>query len=132
MFKTSIVMLALSALVLGGCGEKKVEPAQVSVAPEAKGPNLTKTPDVGRVEEETVLATGSGVTPGAAVNDALKTAITQVNGATVNASSANLDVYAKATATLDVETSEGKDHAAATSSLQGQSFDIAIVTVSNG
>lgn len=132
MFKTSIVMLALSALVLGGCGEKKVEPAQVSVAPEAKGPNLTKTPDVGRVEEETVLATGSGVTPGAAVNDALKTAITQVNGATVNASSANLDVYAKATATLDVETSEGKDHAAATSTLQGQSFANAIVTQSNG
>jgi curli biogenesis system outer membrane secretion channel CsgG len=73
-----------------------------------------------------------GVTPGAAVNDALKLAIQQVNGAVVDASSANLNVMAKATATLDVESKDGNDSAKATATMQGNAFAEQIVSASNG
>ena len=113
--------LVISFVVLGlfACGDKNA-------------PNLTSTPDVGKVEQVEVSAKGVGVTPGAAVNDALKLAIQQVNGAVVDASSANLNVMAKATATLDVDSSQGHDSAKATATMQGQAFAEQIVTASNG
>ena len=134
MKRTPLVALSLLAIALSGCGEKPQEPAKAveAPAPAPKGPNLTQVPEVGKVESESLVTSGTGVTPGAATNEALKSAIMQINGVTVEAASANLDVYATATATLDVESSEGKDHAAATSTLQGQAFANEIISRSNG
>jgi hypothetical protein len=87
---------------------------------------------VGKVEQVDVTASGSGMTPGAAINDALKTAIMQVNGTTVNASSANLNTFSQVTANLDVETSDGSDSLKATATVQGSHFAEQIVTQSKG
>lgn len=106
-------------LGLASCGDKNA-------------PNLTSTPDVGKVEQVEVSAKGVGVTPGAAVNDALKQAVQQVNGAVVDASSANLNVMAKVTETIDVDTAQGHDSAKATATMQGQAFAEQIATASNG
>lgn len=122
---------AVLFLALAGCGEKQ-DSVKRDEPPPPSGPNLTQTPDVGKVEQVSVTAKGTGMTPGAAVNDALKTAIMQVNGTTVDASSANLNTYAKVTATLDVETAEGVDSAKATATMQGQAFAESIVTNSKG
>jgi len=123
-----ILALTIVAMTLVGCGEKK----EVTDAVDPNKPNLTQTPDVGKVEQVEIKSTGTGLTPSAAVNEALRTAITQVNGTTVNASSANVNFAAKATAQIDVETKEGRDSAKATESLQSQAFAEAIITQSKG
>lgn len=116
-----IFILICLTLGLIACGEKK------------EGPNLSATtPDVGKVEQVEVSAKGVGLTPGAAVNDALKIAVQQVNGTAVSATSANLNFAAKTTAAIDVESSEGRDSAKATASLQSNAFAEQIVTNSNG
>lgn len=103
-------------------------PASVPAA-TAPGSNL---PDVGKVEQVKVASTGSGITPGAAINDALKTAVMQVNGTRVDAASANLDMVAHATAQVDVQSAQGRDSATATAAVQGQGFANMIVTESHG
>ncbi|MBV7539145.1 CsgG/HfaB family protein [Duganella sp. sic0402] len=125
-----LAMVSLLCLGLVACG-KKEEAAPVKETPAA-GPNLTQVPDVGKVEQVDVSASGSGMTPGAAINDALKTAIMQVNGTTVNASSANLNTFSQVTANLDVETSDGSDSLKATATVQGSHFAEQIVTQSKG
>ena len=125
-----LAMVSLLCLGLVACG-KKEEAAPVKETPAA-GPNLTQQPDVGQVEQVDVSASGSGMTPGAAINDALKTAIMQVNGTKVNASSANLNTFSQVTANLDVETSEGSDSLKATATVQGSHFAEQIVTQSKG
>ncbi|MDC8758145.1 CsgG/HfaB family protein [Janthinobacterium fluminis] len=123
-------VLAL-ALALGGCGQKET-PAPAQPAAPAPGPNLTQTPDVGKIEQVATSATGSGVTPGAAVNDALKNAIMQVNGTTVQATSVSANMFAQVNATLDVETEYGRDSAKLDSTMQGQAFAERIVAESKG
>ena len=103
-------------------------PAAPAAAPAA-GSNL---PDVGKVEQVKVNSTGAGITPGAAINDALKTAVMQVNGTKVDAASANLDMVAHATAQVDVQSAQGTDSATATANVQGQGFANMIVTESHG
>jgi len=117
------LVIFLVVLGLTSCGDKNTT---------NNAPNLTSTPDVGKVEQVEVSTKGIGITPGAAVNDALKLAIQQVNGAVVDASSANLNVMAKATATLDVESKDGNDSAKATATMQGQAFAEQIISASNG
>lgn len=126
--KKIIVSIALLGTLVA-CGDKK-EAAPKEAAPA--GPNLTQVPDVGKVEQVDASASGTGVTPGAAINDALKTAIAQVNGTTIDTVSANVNTFSQATATLDVETSEGKDSAKATATVQGQAFAEQIVSQSKG
>jgi curli biogenesis system outer membrane secretion channel CsgG len=121
-----VTVIFLIVLGLTSCGDKNAPIA------DKNAPNLTSTPDVGGVEQVEVSAKGVGITPGAAVNDALKLAIQQVNGVVVDASSANLNLMAKATATLDVESKEGKDSAKATATMQGQAFAEQIISASNG
>lgn len=129
----------LAGLILAGCGKKEEAPAApAGAAGQAApaGPNLTQTPDVGKVEQVATTALGSGISPGAAVNDALKTAIMQVNGTTVDATSANVNMFQQVTATLDAEVTDGVDTAKlaanATSTMQGQAFIDQIVTQSKG
>lgn len=123
-----ILALTILSTALVACGDKKDSTEKV----DPNKPNLTQTPDVGKVEQVDVKSTGTGLTPSAAVNEALKTAITQVNGTTVDASSANFNFAAKATAQIDLETKEGRDSAKATESLQSQAFAESIVTQSKG
>ena len=87
---------------------------------------------MGKVEQVKVDATGSGITPGAAINDALKTAVMQVNGTKVDAASANLSMVAHATAQVDVQSAQGTDSATAAAAVQGQGFADMIVTESHG
>ncbi len=124
--KKILVPLFLICMLVTACSEKKDAPART------EGPNLTQTPDVGKVEQVTVKTKGMGVTPGAAVNDALKTAIMQVNGVKVASNAVNVNSLRKVTADLDVETADGKDSAKATTVVQGQAFAEAIVSQSRG
>ncbi|OEZ97669.1 CsgG/HfaB family protein [Duganella phyllosphaerae] len=122
-------MVSLVCLGLVACGKQDEVP--VKQAP-ATGPNLTQVPDVGKIEQVDTRASGTGVTPGAAVNDALKLAIQQVNGTTVDASSASLNTYSQVTADLDVETSYGSDSLKATATVQSSHFAEQIITRSKG
>jgi curli biogenesis system outer membrane secretion channel CsgG len=125
---------------LGGNGQNNVPtpasvpaPTTVSAPAPATAPAAgSNLPDVGKVEQVKVSSTGSGITPGAAINDALKIAVMQVNGTRVDAASANLDMVAHATAQVDVQSVQGTDSATATAAVQGQGFANMIVTESHG
>ncbi len=125
--KNWISWVILSAALVA-CGDKKEE----SVKVDSDKPNLTSTPDVGKVEQVEVKATGTGLTPSAAVSEALKSAVMQVNGTAVDASSASVNISAKASAQLDVQTQNGSDSVKATEMLNSQAFAESVVTQSNG
>ena len=133
--KFSLIKKAIIFTVVAGtlvaCGDKKEVAAPVAPINSNK-PNITDTPDVGKVEQVEVKSTGTGLTVGAAVSEALKSAIMQVNGTSVNASTANVNFAATTTAQLNVETKDGTDSAKATETVQGQAFAEAIVTNSKG
>jgi curli biogenesis system outer membrane secretion channel CsgG len=123
----------MSLFGLSACNKASEPPASSTAAqPTANASNIAKNLDVGKIEQVSTTATGSGITPGAAVNDALKTAVMQVNGSTVNAQSANLNYTAKANARLDVQSSRGNAWADAQATLQSQEFADLIVTESKG
>lgn len=122
-------LIGMLCLGLGACAKKEEAPA---APPAPAGPNLTQVPDVGKVEQVDASASGTGMTPGAAVNEALKSAIQQVNGTTVDARSANLNTFSQVTANLDVETADGSDSLKATATVQGSHFAEQIVTQSKG
>ncbi len=129
-----IVVLSSLIVSLVACNktEPVAAPAGAPVAAAPAGPNLTQTPDVGKLEQVTATASGSGITPGAALNDALKTAIMQVNGATVQVDSGTLHTYSQATATLDLESADGSDSAKLNATMQGSHFAEQVVTQSKG
>lgn len=132
--KTTLASLTLSCLLLAGCN-KATEPVSAPAAPAAPaaaGPNLTGQPDVGKIEQVPVTASGSGMTAGAAINDALKTAIMQVNGTQVQATTATLNTFSKITAQLDVETGGESDSLKATATVQSSHFAESIVAQSQG
>ena len=79
-----IVVLALLALT--ACGKKEQETVAASTPPQAASV-AAPLPDVGKVDTVATTADGYGVTPGAATADAMKTALLQVNGATIDTSS---------------------------------------------
>jgi len=89
-------------------------------------------PDVGKIEQVKVNASGAGLTPGAAINDALKTAVMQVNGTVVDSASANLNTVSHVTADVDIQSDQGTDSAKATAVVQGQHFAELIVSESHG
>jgi curli biogenesis system outer membrane secretion channel CsgG len=131
--------LTMLLYTLAGCGQQETakapaapEKAAVEVTAEAPVGNTSKIPDVGKVESVSVTTQGTGISPGAAINDALKTAITQVNGVRIESTSVNVNSFAQATATLDVETSEGRDSAKATATVHGQAFAERIIAQSQG
>jgi hypothetical protein len=125
--KNWILWVMLTAALVA-CGDKKEEPVKVV----SDKPNLTSTPDVGKVEQVDVKATGTGLTPSAAVSEALKSAVMQVNGTAVDASSASVNISAKATAQLDVQSKNGSDSVKATEVVNSQAFAESVVMQSNG
>ncbi|UUZ55039.1 hypothetical protein LP419_03835 [Massilia sp. H-1] len=70
--------------------------------------------------------------PAAAINDALKTAIMQVNGTQVQATTATLNTFSKITGQLDVETGGESDSLKATATVQSSHFAESIVAQSQG
>ena len=107
--------------------------APVAAQPAANAPSASPgIPDVGKIQQVKVSASGYGVTPGAAINDALKTAVMQVNGTIVNAASGNLNTVSHVTADVDIQTNQGTDSAQATAVVQGQHFAEMIISESHG
>ena len=66
------------------------------------------------------------------MNDALKSAIQQVNGTAVDAVSVSMNITAQADASMNVESKEGPDFAKASASLRSQAYGDKIVSSSNG
>ncbi|HEY8026740.1 MAG TPA: CsgG/HfaB family protein [Burkholderiaceae bacterium] len=147
----NLLGLALIASLLVGCDKKitigspsKPEPppasvpASVPVSASVPAPtdqaatSHGQVPDVGKIEHVKVNATGAGMTPGAAINDALKTAVMQVNGTVVNSISANLNTLSHVTADVDIQSDQGTDSAKATAVVQGQHFAEMIISESHG
>ncbi|MFM7002224.1 MAG: CsgG/HfaB family protein [Limnohabitans sp.] len=128
-FMKNWISWAILCAALMACSDKKEEPLKA----DSDQPNLAiSTPDVGKVEHIEVKTTGTGLTPTEAVNEALKSAVMQVNGAAVDASSASLNISAKATAQLDVQTKNGSDFVKTTEVLNSHAFAESVVTQSNG
>ncbi|MFT3961686.1 CsgG/HfaB family protein [Propionivibrio sp.] len=126
-------LCVLIACALGACDKPAPAPEKPPQAPAA-APADKAAPllDVGGIRQEAVTAKGVGMTPGAAVNEALKNAVMQVNGVSVQAASANLNVVAEAVATVDVQSSQGHDSARAEATLRGQAYADRIVARSQG
>ena len=98
--KFHTLMLASACLVLGACDQKEtpaatpvaasapaavVAPASAVVAPvPPPPPPMVAGLDVGKTSTQATKAPGAGKSLAAAVNDAIRTAILQVNGTTVN------------------------------------------------
>jgi len=86
--KAIISYLAVATLVVA-CGKK--EEANVAAAPPVTASTATAPvapmPDVGKLETVTVTTKGSGPSAGVAVQEAMKMAILEVNGATIDTSS---------------------------------------------
>ena len=130
-----IIISSLFTVLLLGCGSQKPEAPKEAPKEEPKaeaGPNLTQVPDVGKVEQISVSATGMGVTLGAAVNEALKMAVQQVNDTKVDAISATLNTFSKVTADVNLESTDRNDSARATATVQSQNFADMIVAQSKG
>ena len=134
MVKKIFFLFAFLIFILAGCAEKDATENEGNSAQEAAQTEsaLTKTPDVGGVESVEVTAEGAGITPGAALNEALKTAIMQVNGAAVAAGSVNIDFVQRATGKIDIDTKDGSDTAKLKADIQGQAFANVIISESAG
>lgn len=78
-------LAGLALLGLAGCDKKAADTATVAVTPPP-GP-ASAMPDVGKVDTVLAKADGYGLTPAAATADAMKSAILQVNGATIDTDS---------------------------------------------
>src|SRR5690242_11128542 len=78
-------LVSLALVTLSSCGKKEevAKPAAPPPAASAAAP----MPDVGKVDTVVTQAQGFGPTPAAATSDAMKTAILQVNGATIDTGS---------------------------------------------
>ena len=79
-------LVALALVLLSSCGKKEA----VTTKPASPPPAASVTaamPDVGKVDTVPTKAEGYGATPAAATSDAMKTAILQVNGATIDTGS---------------------------------------------
>jgi curli biogenesis system outer membrane secretion channel CsgG len=86
MRKYLLVAAMAASLVLAACGAKDDKPAAAQ-APAGQQSAAPAVPDVGKVESVKVQASGLGATPGEAMAEALKMALLQVNGATIQTAS---------------------------------------------
>ncbi|HEY0060838.1 MAG TPA: CsgG/HfaB family protein [Telluria sp.] len=79
-------MVVLAVLALTACGKKEAETVATPTPPPAAN-MAAPVPDVGKVDTVATTADGYGSSPAAATADAMKNAILQVNGATIDSSS---------------------------------------------
>lgn len=83
MKRIHLALISLALVLLGSCDKKEgvlTNPASPPTAVNVAAP----MPDVGKVDTVAVKADGYGTTPASATSDAMKTAILQVNGATID------------------------------------------------
>ena len=141
---SGVLALALGVAVLAtGCGDKSAKQAAENPG-EPSGPNLTAVPDAGKVESVAVKARGMGESPAAAVIEALKSAILQVNGTTMSTASIStnfgIDVAGASVAAgeASVTTRDGTSTASGTASVvsltsvRGREFAEQVVQRSGG
>lgn len=122
------ILLLLGALV--ACtDEPRLAPPTPSPSTSVSAHPLL---DLGNVETVVVTSQGVGSTPGAAVNEALKTAIMQVNHIAVISTRANIDLFTQVTNALDEDSGRGHDPAKARSGLLRQAFADQIISQSQG
>jgi curli biogenesis system outer membrane secretion channel CsgG len=118
----SVVSLTL-ALLVGACGNKgesKVASSTPAQSPTPPTAPVASLPDVGKLEQVTVTSQGSGSTVGVAVQEAMKLAILEVNGATIDSSSVAVK--------FGLDVTEGRTEAM----LRGSAFAEAIAQRSRG
>jgi curli biogenesis system outer membrane secretion channel CsgG len=115
-------VVSLVLVLLCSCGKKEAEvPSKPAAAPQtASLPPLAPLPDVGKVDTITATGVGYGASAAAATADAMKAAILQVNGASIDSGSVQLKYG------LDV--TDGKDSL----SLQGSAFAQLVAQKSGG
>jgi hypothetical protein len=120
---TRLVAFLAASAVAASC-TKQADPAGAShpaAPPTSSTPTAsTPIPDVGKLETVTVTAEGGGPTAGVAVQEAMKLAILEVNGATVDASSVAVK--------FGLDVAEGQTAAM----LRGSAFAEAVAQRSNG
>jgi curli biogenesis system outer membrane secretion channel CsgG len=78
-------LVSLALVSLSSCGKK--EDATKPASPPPAASVVAPMPDVGKVDTVLTTADGYGATPAAATSDAMKAAILQVNGATIDTGS---------------------------------------------
>lgn len=133
-----LTVILASSIFLSACNksgestEKSAAPANAAASNASDPAGIKNTVDVGKIEQVVTTADGSGNSPSAALSEALKLAIMQVNGVTVNASTDSLNISQTTLETLDVESSEGSAYVKAASTLQSQQFADRIITESKG
>lgn len=79
-------LVSLFVVLLSSCGKKEEVTANPASPPPAASV-AAPMPDVGKVDTVPTKADGYGATPAAATSDAMKSAILQVNGATIDTGS---------------------------------------------
>ena len=155
----TIISLLLFSVILGACGQKNDDKKDIPKIETSEG-GKASVPDVGKVELVSVTATGVGETASAAVNEALKSAIVQVNGVSMSStsmqtrfglsvdqsSSASAEGSVSGAAEASLTTNRGNESAKATYSesakgssssksvdtVRGQAFAEQIVAASKG
>jgi hypothetical protein len=117
--KSAPILLA-GALVLTACAKKN---DTMAVGPDTKASQASPVaplPDVGRIEHVPVSTQGIGATPDAAVQAALRLAVMEVNGESIDANSLAVKFG------LDVASGQTEE------SLRGSAFAEAVATGSKG
>jgi curli biogenesis system outer membrane secretion channel CsgG len=119
---TWVACLTVAALLLA-CAKKQEPTVGASTAPTpttAAPAAVAPLPDVGKLEQITVTSQGSGPTAGVAVQEAMKLAILEVNGASIDSSSVAVK--------FGLDVAEGQDAIM----LRGSAFAEAIAQRSKG
>lgn len=131
------------ACLFVGCGDKPAEKSAEKIS-QPSGPNLTQLPDVGKVDAVAVTTKGVGQSAAAAVNEALKAAILQVNGTTMSMSSSHTDFgldvasssvaagHATVTTKDGTNTASGSAAVVSMTSVRGKEFAEQIIQRSKG
>jgi curli biogenesis system outer membrane secretion channel CsgG len=127
----SVVLLA-TVLALVSCGRHEEAPPSARAATVAPVALAAPLPDVGKLEMVAVSTTGYGASPAVAVNDALRMAIQQVNGATMSTSTNSMNVSLDVSAISNSVGPGGASGAASVDSIKAQGFAEQVVQRSRG
>jgi len=117
--KAAPILLA-GALILAACAKKDDTKAAGSATSLSKPSSVAPLPDAGRIEHVSVSTQGIGATPDAAVQEALRLAVMEVNGESIDAGSVAVKFG------LDVASGQTEE------SLRGSAFAEAVATHSKG
>jgi curli biogenesis system outer membrane secretion channel CsgG len=117
---TIVLVILAGALTLAACAKKDETKAVELAAPASKASPVSPLPDVGKIEHVQVSARGIGATPDAAVQEALRLAVMEVNGESVDAGSIAIKFG------LDVAAGQTSE------SLRGSAFAEAVTSRSKG